>query len=452
MQCDPFLARRILTSAHDRRDGLYLLLLGSLLFVFAGVAIEHFNDEGMLDFKEYYLGSRCLLEHHDPYKQSDLAAMYDREAGNLVPDPCPGCWRRSTDHMTPNFPTTFLLVTPLAVLPWGVAKTIWITLTAGCYILAVFLMMNVGADYAPRFCAFMIYLFLINSELLLASGNAAGIVIGLSIIAAWTILRNRFALAGALCLALALVVKPHDAGLIWFYLLLAGGAVRKRALQTLAMAGAFAAAAALWTWHVAPHWLQELLSNESAIVSPGGINDPGPASTGNSGVDLIISLQTIVSRFLDNPHFYNLVAYLICGALLLVWLRKTLRSPFTPELAWFALAAVVPLSMLFAYHRRYDARLLLLAVPACAMLWRQGGAIAAWMLALNLAVIVATGDFFWIVILSITHYQGISSDFSIFSAPLTLLALATFSIWVYWRREPESADATAAQIVLTDAV
>jgi glycosyl transferase family 87 len=424
-------------------------VLGSLLFVLAGVAIEHFNDAGMVDFKEYYLGSRCLLEHHDPFKQSDLAAMYEGEADNLVPHLCPGCWRRSTDHMTPNLPTTFLLVTPLAVLPWAVAKTIWITLTAGCYILAVFLMMNVGADYAPRFCAFMIYLFLINSELLLASGNAAGIVIGLSMIAAWTILRNRFALAGALCLALALVVKPHDAGLIWLYLLLAGGAVRKRALQSLAMAAGLAAAAALWTRHIAPHWLQELLANEAALVSPGGINDPGPASTGNFGVDLIISLQTIVSRFKDNPHFYNAVVFLICGALLLVWMRKTLRSPFTRELAWFALAAVVPLSMLFVYHRRYDARLLLLAVPACAILWRQGGAIAAWMLALNLAVIAATGDFFWIVLLSITHYQRISGDFSILSAPLTLLALATFSVWVYWRRAPAPSDAVSSTATLS---
>jgi hypothetical protein len=427
----------ILTSPNDRRDGLYLLLLGSLLFVFAGVAIEHFNDAGMVDFKEYYLGSRCLLEHHDPYKQADLAAMYDRESDNLVPELCPGCWHRSTDHMTPNFPATFLLVTPLAVLPWGVAKTIWMTLTAGCYILATFLMMNVGADFAPRFCAGLIYLFLINSELLLASGNAAGIVIGLSIIAAWTILRNRFALAGAVCLALALVLKPHDAGLIWLYLLLADGALRKRALQTLAMAGALAAAAALWTWHVAPHWVQELLSNESALVSPGGINDPGPASTGNFGVDLIISLQTVVSRIRDNPHFYNPVVYLVCGALLVVWIWKTLRSPFTQERAWFALAAIAPLSMLFLYHRRYDARLLLLAIPACAMLWRRGGGLGGWMLALTLATIVATGDFFWIVFLYVTHSGGISVAFSIFSAPLTLLALATFFVWVYWRREPE---------------
>jgi hypothetical protein len=330
-----------------------------------------------------------------------------------------------------------------------VAETIWMILTAGCFILAAFLVMTVGAECAPRFSAFMIYLFLINSELLLALGNAAGIVVGLSIIAAWCILRNRFALAGALCLALALVMKPHDSGLIWLYFLFADRALRKRALQSLAMAAGLAAVAVIWTSHVAPQWLPELISNESAIMARGGINDPGPASSGNFGVNLIISLQTIVSRFKDNPHFYNAVVLLICGALLFVWMRKTLRSSFTPELAWFALAAIVPLSMLLLYHRRYDARLLLLAVPACAMLWRQGGAIAGWMLALNLAVIVATGDFFWIVLLSITHYQGISVAFSIFSAPLSLLALATFSVWVYWRRTPVPQDAASPEAALS---
>ena len=102
-----------MTSAKDRRDGIYLFVLGSLLFVFAGVAVERLNYSGMIDFREYYFGARCLIEHHDPYKQSDLSAIYEREGGNLPSEPCPGCWHRSTDHLTPNFPTIFLLVAPL---------------------------------------------------------------------------------------------------------------------------------------------------------------------------------------------------------------------------------------------------------------------------------------------------------------------------------------------------
>jgi len=170
-------------------------------------------------------------------------------------------------------------------------------------------------------------------------------------------------------------------------------------------------------------------------VSRGGLNDPGPASGGNFGVNLIINLQTIVSRFKDEPHFYNPIVYLVCGALMFLWLRKTLQSPFTPRRAWFALAAVAPLSLLFVYHRNYDAKLLLLAIPACAMLWKRGGPLAWWMLALNLAAIVVTGDIFWIVLLHITHYRGASVTYSVFCAPLVLLALAIFSLSVYWSQD-----------------
>ena len=36
-----------------------------------------------------------------------------------------------------------------------------------------------------------------------------------------------------MCLAISLMLKPHDAGLVWLYFLLAGGIYRKRALQAL---------------------------------------------------------------------------------------------------------------------------------------------------------------------------------------------------------------------------
>lgn|GEM_PF-4950426 len=63
-------------------------MLGSLLFVFAGVAIERFNYAGMVDFREYYFGSRCLIEHHETYKQSDLTFIYEHEGSSLPSEAC----------------------------------------------------------------------------------------------------------------------------------------------------------------------------------------------------------------------------------------------------------------------------------------------------------------------------------------------------------------------------
>ena len=49
------------------------------------------------------------------------------------------------------------------------------------------------------------------------------------------LLFGNYKLAGILCMAVSLAIKPHDSGLVWFYFLLAGGVYRKRALQTLAV-------------------------------------------------------------------------------------------------------------------------------------------------------------------------------------------------------------------------
>ncbi len=430
---------------NPRQDAFYLMLLGSIFFALVGFATQRISYLGMIDFKEFYSGARCLIEHHDPYRESDLGAVYHELANVLPYVPITAAWQRTNASLTPNFPTTFLLVAPFALLPWKLATAIWTLLTAASFILAAFLMWSLGAPFAPRLSSGLIFLLLINSEMLLALGNTAGLVVGLCVIAAWCFLRERFVLAGVLCMAVSLAMKPHDAGLIWLYFLLAGGVLRKRALQTLAVTALLAVPAILWISHVAPHWPLELHANLATITARGGLDDPGPSSGGAFGVNMIVCLQAIVSRFRDDPGFYNPISYLIVAALLAPWLIKTLRSRFTPALAWFALAAVVPLAMLPVYHRCYDARLLMLTVPACAMLWKKGGPAAWCALLLTLLAIVITGDIFWIAVFHFTDYSYNSALVGMIPAPLILLALGIFYLWIYLRRDPAAAlDAAAA--------
>ena len=133
-------------------------------------------------------------------------------------------------------------------------------------------------------------------------------------------------------------------------------------------------------------------SNLATISVHGGINDPGPVSIGMRIPGMVIDLQTVFSVFRDDPRLYNLASYLVCGALLLVWLNRTVRSHFSTRSVWFALASITALTMLVTYHRPYDAKLLLLAVPACAMLWAEGGVIAWVALLLTTMGAVFTGD------------------------------------------------------------
>jgi hypothetical protein len=426
-----------------RLDGLYLLVLGGLIFLMLGAILERANPAPMSDFKAVYYGARSVLDHSDPYKDGEILSRYLADGGKFPSDPILAHSARRAIVVCINLPTALFLVAPLALLSWGAAHVLWMILMAGSLMLAAFLMWDLGASYAPVLAGALIAIVLANSEVLVIIGNAAGIVISLCLIAVWCFVRNRFVMVGVVCLAISLAFKPHDGGLVWLYFLLAGGVHRKRALQSLVVAGAISILALLWVAQVAPHWMQELHANLAATSARGDLNDPGPSSSGAHTLGMVISLQTVISLFRDDASFYNPASYLVGGALILVWIVVTLRSRFSLERAWLALAAIAALSMLPVYHRIYDSKLLLLTVPACALLWSEGRMVGKLALLVNAAAFVVTGDMPWAVIFGvISHLRPTTPWLSgwiltaivVFPAPTVLVLMGIFYLWVYWSR------------------
>lgn len=436
----PRTSRMNLNMNSTRRIGLLGLLLSGGISILWGLAIGLKAEAGTLDFQAVYYGTRCLLEHHNPYNVPELEAVYRADGGER---PSETAKHRQTVTLYVNLPTTFLFVAPLAMLPVGAAQAIWMLFLIGVFILAAILMWRLGESYAPGVSVFLICILLAESELTFATGNTAGVVVGLCLVAVWCFLRERFVTVGILCLAASLAIKPHDAGLVWLYFLLAGGVYRKRALQALLITVVLSVSAVLWVSHVAPHWMQDWSANMASISGPGGLNNPGPNSVTGSTAGMVIDLQAAVAVFRDDPRFYNPVSYLVCGVLLLVWAVTALRSRFSRVTAMFALAAVVPLTMLVTYHRPYDAKLLLLSVPACAMLWAEGAPIRWLGLLVSTAAIVMTGEVPLAALINLTNNLKIGTP-GIFGqmlrvivmrpASLSLLAMAIFYVWVYARR------------------
>jgi len=214
----------------ERRLGLLLLLLSGEISFFYGFTVAR-TASGAPDFRPAYYGARCLLQHHNPYKVSELEGVYRADGLDFPSDPV----QRQVATVNMYLPTGYLFIAPFALLPYGTALVIWLILLAGVFFLAAFLMWDVGRSFAPAVSLFLICIVLANSEVLFAGGNPSGIVVSLCVVAVWCFLRDRFVPAGILCMAVSLAIKPHDTGLIWLYLLLAGGVYRKRALQTLAV-------------------------------------------------------------------------------------------------------------------------------------------------------------------------------------------------------------------------
>jgi hypothetical protein len=109
---------------------------------------------------------------------------------------------------------------------------------------------------------------------------------------------------------------------------------------------------------------------------------------------------------------------------------------------WLALASIAAISMLPVYHRQYDAKLLLLTIPACVMLWAEGGVLGRIALLVNTAGFILTGDLTWAILLGLighlhlaaTGFSGwLSTALQVFPAPLMLLVMAVFYLWIYAR-------------------
>jgi len=423
-----------------RYCGLFLLLLSAGISIFLGNMLGNTPQTGFTDFRGVYYATRCLLSHDDPYKAAELLRAYQSDGGDAA---SLSSINRQILSLTNYIPTTFILIVPMAMLPWNPATLLWTILTAASLLLVAILMWSIGVSKAPVITVGLICVVLANSEVLFALGNPAGVAVGLCVVAAWCFIKERLVWAGVLCLAVSLALKPHDAGLVWLYFLLAGKTYRRYALQTLLVIVLLALPALLWVSHVAPHWQREMYSNLLTYSMRGNVNDPGPSSSTGNTLFEVIDLQTAISVFKDNPRIYNEISYLVCGALLFVWPVTTLRTRFSPANAWIALAAVSALTMLVTYHRPYDAKILLLTIPACAMLWAGGGPIGRLALLVNTAGVVFTSDIPLEILVILTKNLHLSTTtltgqiltvLLMRPVPLILLVMGIFYLWVYVRR------------------
>lgn len=433
-----------------RRDGLYLVLLGTAVFLTLGSVLEMSSSHPVSDYRFVYNSARCLFQNADPYNVAEFQRVFVSDGG----DPGSGSSKSQYLEMSQYMylPTSFI-VAPIALLPWETALLIWSILIAVSFVLASFLIWRIGAKSSPVVSGFLICMVLASSELLLVVGNAVGIVIGLCIVAVWCFVEERFALVGVACLAVSLMLKPHDAGLVWLYFLLAGGVYRKRALQTLIVTITMSIPILLWVTSISPQWLSELHSHLTILSAYGHLNDPGPHSMAGHGILMVIDLQSVISVFRDDPRLYNPISISLCGALIVIWAIITLRTHPTPTNTWLALASIAPLSMLPVYHRLGDSKLLLLTVPACAILWAEGRLLRWLTIVLSSAGIVLTGELQWAAFfIVLKHFHNSASwingffleALQVFPVPSALLAIGVFYLWMYMKRASESLRSSSA--------
>jgi hypothetical protein len=424
-----------------RRDGLSLLFLGMTIVIFLlAYLLGPVSSTAMQDFRVVYNPARCMLRHCDPYQERQVQLVYQRE-GAARPSESEEDRQIVTRCIYP--PSAFAFAIPFATLPWEIARRAWTLLSIGSLLCASFLVWDISAEYAPVLAGALAGLLLANSEVLIILGNPSGIVISLTVAAAWCFIRRRFVLAGVVCMAIGLAVKPQVPGLIWLYFLLASSrSHRRNAVRCLLTLAVLSLPVVLWVWSLSPNWINEWRSNLHLFTMRGAQADVGPATSAAHGAGAMICLQTVFSIFRDSPRFYDPAAWAVCTPLLVLWMWVTVQSDATEKQSLIGLAAIAPLSLLPVYHHMYDAKLLLLTIPGCSLLWKERGAFGRLAVVLTSTALILTGDlpssFLFHVVDGWSFPRG-SSWASLKLAiervpvPLILLAAALLYLFVYLR-------------------
>jgi hypothetical protein len=427
-----------------KRIALLVFSMGLCLVFFETAHRADHDGITMMDFGEIYYGAQCALHHRDPYNAESALREFKADGGQLpVKSALKAEAAKTVIAFDVNLPTTLFLTSPLAWLPWETAQTLWLWLSAGLLVVSGYLVWSLADNAVPAMVGCLIGFMLLNCVEILWMGNVAAVAVSLCVIATWCFVKERYAAAGVLLLAVSLALKPHDSGFMWLYFLLAGGAMRKRAMQAVSVTAMIGVLAAIWLAPCSPHWLHELQRNNQIVTQVGGTSDPSLSGVASGSIATILDLQAPLSLFLKAPAAYNAVSYTVIGGLIAAWAFFVLRRRTTPELTKVAIATIAVLTLLPVYHRPYDAKLLMLSIPACAMLWAESGPKRWIPFAFTATAVLLTSDIPLVALLGLSKALGIAlpgdrSVLLLLLPPLALLAMGVYFLWTLWRHVPDA--------------
>jgi hypothetical protein len=266
-------------------------------------------------------------------------------------------------------PSTFLVLAPLALLRFPVARLLWFLLNGCLFVTAAGLILSVCPRSHRWLATTLVSFFLVTAGILLVLGQPAVFAISLVIIGSCLFLRGRLVPLGALVFLLSLTVKPQIGGFIVLYFLVQRIYWRYAAFALAGAALLLLCASLILGHHPrSARWASTLHGNLSATLSPGGSADPRPANRQAIGDE---NLQAFTSIFIADAGRFNVAAYAVFVVLLGAGMVGVLRANRGPELHMVALGALSILTLTPVYHRFYDTRLLLLSIPAVVIVFQK---------------------------------------------------------------------------------
>jgi hypothetical protein len=345
-----------------RRKLGWALVLGLLLFTSAEFSlrgpIRFVRASNFNDFISPYIQTRAWMKGVDPYSPVNLVAFWPRDAEQfsfLKKDLADGSLVLKRGIPTAYPPTSFVLLTSVAWLPWHVAHHVWLAITLMAFGLTVLSLVSlIGFQWQEK----RTYLFLALALALapfhtgLAAGSIVIVAVGFCALAVLAADRQWNIAAGVL-IGVAVGLKPQI-GLPFFVYYLLRRCWRVVTTSATLLAILVATAVFHLTMSHTP-WVNNYRYDNSMLFAHGSLGD---FTESNPLRFSLVNLQVLLYTFVPDRAKANVWALVMAGVLGLLWLFLLLRRADSKN-ELLALAALMVLSLLPVYHRLYDASLLI---------------------------------------------------------------------------------------------
>jgi len=294
----------------------------------------------------------------DPYSPANLVALWPRDAEQfsfLKKDLADGSLVLKRGIPTAYPPTSFVLLAPLAWLPWNVAHHVWLGISLLAFGLTVLSLLSL-IDFQwqeKRTCLFLaLALALAPFHTGLGAGSIVIVAVGFCALGVWAADRQWNVAAGVL-FGIAVGLKPQIGLPFLVYYLL-----RRRWRVVTTSVTVFAILAATAVFHLAMNhtpWFANYRYDNRILFAGGSLGDFTESNPLRFG---LINLQVLLYTFVPDRAGANVVALVMAGALGLLWLLLLRRRAGSKD-ELLDLGALAVLSLLPIYHRLYDASLLI---------------------------------------------------------------------------------------------
>jgi len=312
---------------------------------------------GWNDFLSPYIQANAWVHGKDPYSAQSLISFWpsDNQRPPWVDtEAASGVLEVKRGIPSPYPLSSLVLLSPLSLFPWSVALLVWIAVSVAGVVLSSFALLSIcGCSLSDlRAQLFLVAAFaLAPFHTGLGTANPAMLAVSLTVLTVWAAHHSRKKTAGTL-LAIAVCLKPTVAGGLLLYYLVrrqwkvaciagaVGVTIGVLGVSRLALAGA--------------PWLASYLESTRKMFSSGSIDDFTRADAIRFN---LINAQVFFYSLLGNASAAGRLAQFVGAAFLGSWLWLCWRRRAASEL--LEISAISVIILIPAYHRFYDAALLI---------------------------------------------------------------------------------------------